>query len=96
MRLLADPRGRVQSAGLTSAGLLYGAVVLLHGLAVLPAASSSRLLNLDTVFTVLIADWIGKGHLGRPGTALIVLALPIGPCATAFRRLICWHCRLLE
>ena len=42
-------------AGLILLGGIVGPVALVHGLARLPAASSSLLLNLETVFTLAIA-----------------------------------------
>jgi drug/metabolite transporter (DMT)-like permease len=42
-------------------------VALVLGLARLPAASSSLLLNLEAVFTLAIAVVVGREHLGRRG-----------------------------
>lgn len=54
-------------AGLTLLGGIVGPVALVLGLARLPAASSSLLLNLEAVFTVGIAVLAGEEHLGRRG-----------------------------
>jgi drug/metabolite transporter (DMT)-like permease len=60
---------------LTLLGGVIGPLALVHGLARLPAASSSLLLNLETVFTLLIAVVIGKEHLGRRGLFAAALTL---------------------
>lgn len=60
---------------LTLLGGVIGPLALVHGLARLPAASSSLLLNLETVFTLLIAVVIGKEHLGRRGLLAAALTL---------------------
>lgn len=62
-------------AALTLLGGVIGPLALVHGLALLPAASSSLLLNLETVFTLLIAVVIGKEHLGRRGLLAAALTL---------------------
>ncbi len=54
-------------AGLTLLGGVVGPVALVLGLARLPAASSSLLLNLEAVFTLAIAVVVGREHLGRRG-----------------------------
>jgi drug/metabolite transporter (DMT)-like permease len=48
-------------------GGVVGPMALVLGLARLPAASSSLLLNLETVFTLAIAVLLGREHLGRRG-----------------------------
>lgn len=53
--------------GLTLLGGVVGPLALVHGLARLPAASSSLLLNLEAVFTLVIAVLLGREHLGRRG-----------------------------
>jgi drug/metabolite transporter (DMT)-like permease len=55
---------------------LLGAVALVLGLARLPAATSSLLLNLEAVFTLAIAVLLGREHLGRRGlvSALLTIA----------------------
>jgi drug/metabolite transporter (DMT)-like permease len=53
--------------GLTLLGGVVGPVALVLGLARLPAASSSLLLNLEAVFTLAIAVAVGREHLGRRG-----------------------------
>lgn len=53
--------------GLTLLGGVVGPVALVLGLARLPAASSSLLLNLEAVFTLAIAVVVGREHLGRRG-----------------------------
>jgi drug/metabolite transporter (DMT)-like permease len=50
-------------------------VALVLGLARLPAASSSLLLNLEAVFTLAIAVVLGREHLGRRGLASAVLTI---------------------
>jgi drug/metabolite transporter (DMT)-like permease len=52
---------------LTLLGGVVGPVALVMGLARLPAASSSLLLNLEAVFTLAIAVLLGREHLGRSG-----------------------------
>jgi drug/metabolite transporter (DMT)-like permease len=52
---------------LTLLGGVIGPVALVLGLARLPAASSSLLLNLEAVFTLAIAVLLGREHLGRRG-----------------------------
>jgi drug/metabolite transporter (DMT)-like permease len=52
---------------LTLLGGMVGPVALVLGLARLPAASSSLLLNLEAVFTLAIAVLLGREHLGRRG-----------------------------
>jgi drug/metabolite transporter (DMT)-like permease len=54
-------------ATLTLLGGVVGPVALVLGLARLPAASSSLLLNLESVFTLAIAVVLGREHLGRMG-----------------------------
>lgn len=57
-------------------GGAIGPVLLAAGLGVLPAATSSLLLNLELVFTVIVASVIFHEHLGRntiTGTALVVV-----------------------
>ena len=46
---------------------MVGPLALVHGLALLPAASSSLLLNLEAVFTLAIAVLLGGEHLGQRG-----------------------------
>lgn len=56
-------------------GGAVGPVLLAAGLGVLPAATSSLLLNLELVFTIIVASVIFHEHLGRNiivGTALVV------------------------
>ena len=61
---------------LTLLGGVVGPVALVLGLAHLPAASSSLLLNLEAVFTLVIAVVLGREHLGRRGmvSALLTIA----------------------
>jgi drug/metabolite transporter (DMT)-like permease len=61
---------------LTLLGGMVGPVALVLGLARLPAASSSLLLNLEAVFTLAIAVLLGREHLGRRGlvSALLTIA----------------------
>lgn len=60
---------------LTLLGGVVGPVALVLGLARLPAASSSLLLNLEAVFTLAIAVVLGREHLGRRGLLSAVLTL---------------------
>lgn len=60
---------------LTVLGGVIGPVALVLGLARLPAASSSLLLNLEAVFTLAIAVLVGREHLGR--RALLAALLTI-------------------
>ena len=62
-------------AGLTLLGGVVGPVALVLGLARLPAASSSLLLNLEAVFTLAIAVLVGREHLGRRGMVSAVLTI---------------------
>lgn len=61
---------------LTLLGGVVGPVALVLGLARLPAASSSLLLNLEAVFTLAIAVLLGREHLDRRGlvSALLTIA----------------------
>jgi drug/metabolite transporter (DMT)-like permease len=63
-------------AALTLLGGVVGPVALVLGLARLPAASSSLLLNLEALFTLAIAVLLGREHLGRRGlvSALLTIA----------------------
>ena len=57
-------------------GGAVGPVLLAAGLGLLPAATSSLLLNLELVFTTIVASLIFREHLGRniiTGTALVVV-----------------------
>ena len=61
--------------GLTVLGGIVGPLCLVQGLSLLSAGSASLLLNLEAVFTMLIAVLIGREHLSRNGlvaAALIV------------------------
>ena len=62
-------------AALTLLGGVVGPVALVLGLARLPAASSSLLLNLEAVFTLAIAVLLGHEHLGRRGLVSAVLTI---------------------
>ncbi len=59
--------------GLTVLGGIIGPLCLVQGLTLLSAGSVSLLLNLEAVFTMLIAVLIGREHLSRNG--LIAAAL---------------------
>jgi drug/metabolite transporter (DMT)-like permease len=57
-------------------GGAVGPVLLAAGLGLMPAATSSLLLNLELVFTMLVASLVFHEHLGRnivAGTALVVV-----------------------
>ncbi|MCT0219885.1 DMT family transporter [Synechococcus sp. CS-1329] len=62
--------------GLTVLGGMVGPICLVQGLTLLSAGSASLLLNLEAVFTLLIAVLIGCEHLSRKG--LIAAVLTIG------------------
>ncbi len=62
-------------AALTLLGGVVGPVALVLGLARLPAASSSLLLNLEAVFTLAIAVLLGREHLGRRGLLAALLTI---------------------
>ena len=62
--------------GLTVLGGMVGPICLVQGLTLLTAGSASLLLNLEAVFTLLIAVLIGREHLSRKG--LIAAVLTIG------------------
>lgn len=52
---------------LTLLGGVIGPLALVNGLALLSPASSSLLLNLETMFTLLIAVLLGREHIGARG-----------------------------
>jgi drug/metabolite transporter (DMT)-like permease len=60
---------------LTLLGGMVAPVALVLGLARLPAASSSLLLNLEAVFTLTIAVLLGREHLGRRGLVSALLTI---------------------
>ncbi|MEB3332546.1 MAG: DMT family transporter [Synechococcaceae cyanobacterium] len=62
-------------AALTLLGGVVGPLALVLGLARLPAASSSLLLNLEAVFTLAIAVLLGREHLGRRGLLSALLSI---------------------
>ncbi len=62
-------------AMLTLLGGVVGPVALVLGLARLPAATSSLLLNLEAVFTLAIAVLLGREHLGRRGLVAALLTI---------------------
>ncbi len=59
--------------GLTVLGGMVGPICLVEGLTLLSAGSASLLLNLEAVFTLLIAVLIGREHLSRKGLIAAVL-----------------------
>ena len=61
--------------GLILLGGIVGPVALVLGLARLPAAASSLLLNLEAVFTLAIAVLVGREHLGRRGAIAAALTI---------------------
>ncbi|MCP9916240.1 DMT family transporter [Cyanobium sp. ATX 6F1] len=61
--------------GLTVCGGMIGPLCLVQGLTLLSAGSASLLLNLEAVFTLLIAVLIGREHLSRRGLIAAVLIL---------------------
>jgi drug/metabolite transporter (DMT)-like permease len=60
---------------LTLLGGVMAPVALVLGLARLPAATSSLLLNLEAVFTLAIAVLLGREHLGRRGLVAALLTI---------------------
>jgi drug/metabolite transporter (DMT)-like permease len=62
-------------AALTLLGGVVGPVALVQGLACLPAATSSLLLNLEAMFTLAIAVLLGREHLGRRGLVSALLTI---------------------
>ena len=62
-------------AVLTLLGGMVAPVALVLGLARLPAASSSLLLNLEAVFTLAIAVLLGREHLSRRGLVSALLTI---------------------
>jgi drug/metabolite transporter (DMT)-like permease len=60
---------------ITLLGGIAGPIALVKGLALLTPGASALLLNLEAVFTVLIAVGVGKEHLGRGGWAAAALTL---------------------
>ncbi|WP_231594781.1 DMT family transporter [Synechococcus sp. CBW1107] len=61
--------------GLTILGGMVGPICLVQGLTLVSAGSASLLLNLEAVFTLLIAVLIGREHLSRKGLIAAVLIL---------------------
>lgn len=61
--------------GLTVLGGMVGPICLVQGLTLLSAGSASLLLNLEAVFTLLIAVLFGREHLSRRGLIAAVLIL---------------------
>ncbi|MGB5239239.1 MAG: EamA family transporter [Prochlorococcaceae cyanobacterium] len=61
--------------GLTVLGGMVGPICLVQGLTLLSAGSASLLLNLEAVFTLLIAVLIGREHLSRRGLIAAALIL---------------------
>jgi drug/metabolite transporter (DMT)-like permease len=61
--------------GLTVLGGMVGPICLVQALTLLSAGSASLLLNLEAVFTLLIAVLIGREHLSREGLIAAVLIL---------------------
>ena len=70
-----QPSDAPSLAGLILLGGIVGPIALVLGLARLPAASSSLLLNLETVFTLAIAVLVGREHLGKRGAAAAALTI---------------------
>ncbi len=60
---------------LTVLGGMVGPIGLVQGLTLLSAGSASLLLNLEAVFTLLIAMLIGREHLSRKGLIAAVLTM---------------------
>ena len=60
---------------ITLLGGIAGPIALVKGLALLTPGASALLLNLEAVFTVLIAVGVGNEHLGRDGWAAAALTL---------------------
>lgn len=70
-------RGASRLATAVVLGGAVGPVLLAAGLAHAPAASASLLLNLELVFTTLLAYFVFREHIGprvAAGTALVVIA----------------------
>ncbi|APD49180.1 EamA family transporter [Synechococcus sp. CS-602] len=61
--------------GISILGGMVGPICLVQGLTLLPAGSASLLLNLEAVFTLLIAVLIGREHLSGKGLIAAVLIL---------------------
>ena len=61
--------------GLTALGGIVGPICLVQGLSLLSAGSVSLLLNLEAVFTLLIAVLVGREHLSRRGLIAAFLIL---------------------
>lgn len=61
--------------GLTVLGGMVGPICLVQGLTLLSAGAASLLLNLEAVFTLLIAVLVGREHLSRRGLIAAVLIL---------------------
>ncbi|QBE68909.1 hypothetical protein SynWH8101_1323 [Synechococcus sp. WH 8101] len=60
---------------LTLLGGVVGPLALVNGLTLLSPASSSLMLNLETVFTLLIAVLIGREHIGSRGVIAAALTI---------------------
>ena len=67
---------------ITLLGGIAGPIALVHGLALLEPGASALLLNLEALFTLLIAVSLGREHLDRGGWAATVLILAGGMILT--------------
>ena len=70
-------RGAIRLGVAVVVGAAVGPVFLAAGLSHAPAATASLLLNLELVFTAVLASLVFREHLGRrvlTGTALVVIA----------------------
>jgi len=67
---------------ITLLGGIAGPIALVHGLALLEPGASALLLNLEALFTLLIAVSLGREHLDRGGWAATVLILGGGMALT--------------
>jgi len=72
--------------GISILGGMVGPICLVQGLTLLPAGSASLLLNLEAVFTLLIAVLIGREHLS--GKGLIAAVFDPQRCRAAHRQLL--------
>lgn len=56
-------------------GGMLGPILMLYGLARISALAASLLLNLEAVFTILLAVFVFREHLGSPGVTASALGV---------------------
>ena len=71
-------RSAIRLGGVVILGGCVAPVMLMYGLGRAPAASVSLWLNLETVWTALIAWWLFEEHLGRAAVVAMILVVAAG------------------